>query len=351
MNKLVILIALLSAVLVPFITNINSSGQQPDSIDGSVSNAIELSEGYTSNQAEVAYNTSPTSSTGFIPDDQYLAMQWAIESIGVSALWSLTTGDSDIIVAILDTGIDNDHEDLIGKVVAEANFTTSSTVGDINGHGTHIAGIIAAESNQIGVIGVAPGVKLINAKVADDRGRCQVQDLAEGIIWAVDMGADVINISIQIKEYSIGLEEAIEYAWDSGAIIIAAAGNNGSQTAVYPAAYENVIAVSAIKENGGLAPLSNYGEWVDISAPGYQIYSALPDNEYGYETGTSFAAGYISGIAALLMDIVSDSNGNGRINDEITSIIKYGYVETSDSRISGGIINAGSILTLIADLS
>jgi thermitase len=351
MNKLVILVVLLSAVLVPLFTSINSSGQQPDSIDGSVSNAIELTEDYTSNQVEAAYNTSLTSATGFIPDDHYLALQWAIESIGVPALWSLTTGDPDIIVAVLDTGIDKDHEDLAGQVITEANFTTSASADDINGHGTHIAGIIAAKSNQIGIVGVAPDVKLINAKVAGDKGRCQVRELAEGIVWAVDMGANVINISIQIKESSPELKEAIDYAWNSGVVIVAAAGNNGGQSAVYPAAYENVIAVSATTENGGLAPLSNYGEWVDIAAPGYQIYSSLPDDEYGYETGTSFATGYISAIAALLMDITSDSNGNGRINDEIASLVKTGYTRASDSRINGGIIDAGFILTLTADLS
>lgn len=345
------LVALLTVVLVPLFTSINLSGQQPGGINGSVSNAIGLPEDNASTQEEAIYNISLVSDTGFIPDDQFLTLQWAIESIEVSALWVLTTGSSDIIVAVLDTGIDKNHQDLAGQVIAEANFTTSATASDINGHGTHIAGIIAAKSNQLGVVGVAPDVKLINAKVADDRGRCQVHNLAEGIIWAVDMGADIINISIQIKESSPELEEAINYAWNSGAIIVAAAGNNGSQSAVYPAAYENVIAVSATNENGGLAPLSNYGEWVDIAAPGYQIYSALPGNEYGYETGTSFAAGYVSGIAALLMGITSDLNSNGRINDEITSLIKSGYIKASDSRVSGGIINAESILAFVTDPS
>ncbi len=349
MNKIIIFIALLTVVLVPLFTGINATGQQPDYVNGSVSNATGLSENDSFANIEATYNISSISATGFIPNDQYMTLQWALESIGISALWSLTTGNSDIIVAILDTGIDKYHQDLSGQVIAEANFTTSDTASDINGHGTHIAGIIAGKSNGLGIIGIAPDIKLLNVKVADDRGRCQAQDLAGGIIWAVDMGADVINISIQIKEPSLELEEAINYAWNNGAVIVAAAGNNGGQSAVYPAAYQNVIAVSATNESGDLAPLSNYGDWVDIAAPGYRIYSSLPGDEYGYETGTSFATGYISAIAALLMDITVDSNGNGKINDEIASLIESGYIETGDSRINGGIINAESILALITN--
>jgi thermitase len=207
--------------------------------------------------------------------------------------------------------------------VAEVNLTDSPTPSDAYGHGTHIAGIIAASGNNgIGIAGVAPQCRLMNVKVADDKGRCQASAVAEGIIWAVDNGANVINISIELREPSAELEDAVNYAWSQGAVIIAAAGNDGSQSPVYPAYYENCLAVAATKQDGTLAPLSNHGDWVDAAAPGFNIYSTLPQNGYGYKTGTSFATAYVSGLAALLFNVVSDSNGDGRLNDEVRAAIE-----------------------------
>ena len=227
-----------------------------------------------------------------------------------------------VIVAVLDTGIDKYHEDLNGTVIAEVNFTDSPTANDIYGHGTHVAGIIAAgNDNDIGIDGVAPDCQLINVKVADDRGRCRLTALAEGIVWAVDNGAQVINISIEMQESSPMLREAIDYAWENGAIIIAAAGNGASSLPVYPACYENCIGVTALQDNGELAPLANYGDWVDAAAPGFNVYSTLPGDEYGYKYGTSFATAYVSGLSALLFPVLEDTNGNGRINDEVRQVI------------------------------
>ena len=243
----------------------------------------------------------------------------------------------------MDTGVDGDHEDLSGQIEGEVNFTDSPITDDIYGHGTHIAGIIAAEDNDIGIVGIAPGCRLLNVKVADDRGRCDVSDLAEGIVWAVDNGADVINISIEIKESSPDLEEAVQYAWDHGALIIAAAGNSGSQNPVYPAYYENCIAVAAVAEDNSLAPLSNRGGWIDLVAPGFQIYSTLPDDSYGYESGTSFAAAHVSGIAALLFSVVTDTNSDGRINDEVKAIIEAGCQDIGITGTGKGCIDAAEI--------
>lgn len=235
------------------------------------------------------------------------------------------TAKEAVPVAVLDSGIDADHEDLKGLIIAEADFTDSSSPTDIYGHGTHVAGIIAAENDDVGIAGVAPCCRLLNAKVADDVGRCQAEALAQGIIWAVNNGAKVINISLEIREHSPQLEEAVNYAWNEGAIIIAATGNEGNQLPVYPAYYKNCIAVAATKQDGKLAPLSNYGDWVDVGAPGFKVYSCLPENSYGYKTGTSFACAYVSGIAALLFGVVSDTNGDGRLNDEVRAAIETGY--------------------------
>ena len=289
-------------------------------------------------------SASPDNENTLITDDKYADKQWALKSMGISGLWQITTGSDEVLVAILDTGIDKNHEDLRGKVKAEVNFTDTPVTDDVHGHGTHIAGIIAAENNDIGIIGLAPDIRLLNVKVADDRGRCDVLNLVKGIIWSVDNGANVINISIEIKESSQDLEEAVNYAWNHGAVVIAAAGNSGSQTPVYPASYENCIAVTAVKENNSLAPLSNYGDWVDLAAPGFKIYSTLPGDSYGFETGTSFATAHVSGIAALLFTIVTDTNGNGHLNDEVIAIIEASCQETGISGVGLGSIDAGNII-------
>jgi subtilisin family serine protease len=231
-----------------------------------------------------------------------------------------------VIVAVLDTGIDKNHELLIGKVEAEIDLSNSASADDIYGHGTSIAGIIAAGAyNGLGVSGVAPNCRLLNVKVADDEGKCSISSLAQGIIWAADHSAKVINISLELKGCPSDLQKAIDYAWEKGAVIIAAAGNDGNSLPVYPACCNNCIAVTAIKENGSLAPLANFGEWVDVAAPGYKIYTSLPNNNYGYKYGTSYAAAYISGLAAVLFSSVIDTNANGAVNDEVRQAIETGY--------------------------
>ena len=136
-------------------------------------------------------------------------------------------------------------------------------------------------------------------------------------------------MSIQLEKPSTHLENAVNYAWSQGALIIAAAGNNGGQSPIYPGFYENCIAVAATKQDDTLAPLSNYGEWVDIVAPGFSIYSTLPDNSYGYKTGSSSATAYVSGLAALLLTLSTDINGNGKLNDEVRAAIEGACQEVS----------------------
>lgn len=257
--------------------------------------------------------------------DSYTDQQCTLAQVQTPTLWGTTTGGWGILVAVLDTGIDANHEDLRGKVIAEVNFTDSSTPDDTYGHGTHVAGIIAANNNGIGLTGVAPECSLLNVKVADEMGRCQASAVARGIIWAVDNGAHVINISVELVEPSAELEDAVNHAWSQGAVVIAAAGNNGGQSPSYPAFYENCIAVAATRQDGALAPLSNHGDWVDVAAPGFNIFSTFPDNGYGDKSGTSFAAAHISGLAALLFDVARDSNGDNRVNDEVRAAIESAH--------------------------
>jgi len=295
-------------------------------------------------EAELDDNAIVAPPEVFVPNDPYLDMQWALAHIQIGELWQSTTSGSDILVAVLDTGIDKSHEDLNGQVTAEANFTSSPNVGDVYGHGTHVAGIIAAcGDNGLGIIGIAPQSQLLNVKVADDGGRCQASSVAQGIIWAVDNGAVVINISIELRMFSAQLEAAVNYAWEHGAIVIAAAGNEGSQTPVYPAYYEHVIAVAAVEQDDTRALLSNYGGWVDLAAPGYDIYSTLPGNEYGYKSGTSFATAYVSGLAAILFDTLTDTNGNGYLNDEVQAALLSNYHQVNGFEVGYGCVDAASL--------
>ncbi len=272
-----------------------------------------------------------------VPNDPCVEKQWALDQIEALKSWQITRGNPEILVAVLDTGIDQSHEDLKGKVIAEVNFTDSPTSRDIYGHGTHIAGIISANSNNsIGIAGVAPECRLMNIKIANDRGRCQPSAVARGIVWASDNGASVINISVGFREPSPELANAIDYAWNRGAVIIAAAGNQGTECPIYPAYYENCIAVTAIKQDDTLVPLSNHDDWVDVAGPGLNIYSTLPDNGYDYKTGTSFATAYVSGLAALFFSLVTDTNGNGEVNDEIRAAIEAGCQEMGIHAVGQG---------------
>jgi thermitase len=252
--------------------------------------------------------------------------QWSLSQVQTVQPSVVGTGGAGVMVAVLDTGVSHSHEDLEGRVVLAVNLTDSPVADDVYGHGTHIAGIIAASSsNGIGIAGIAPACRLISIKVADDRGMTTARTMAEGVIRAVQEGASVINISAEFFEPSAELEAAIDYAWEQGALVVAAAGNRGNQTPVYPAYYENCIAVAASTPEGTLAPLSSYGDWVDVLAPGFEIYSTLPGNSYGYKSGTSFAAAHVSGLAALLFEVATDTNGNGRVNDEVRAAIEESY--------------------------
>ena len=280
------------------------------------------------NSDSSSYGASPQAT--YSPDDSYLVERWGVSKIEAPQAWQITRGDQSITVAVLDTGINKDNLDLAARVVDEVNFTGSPTSDDIYGHGTHMAGTIVA---------IAPECRLINVKVADDAGRCEPSVVARGIIWAVDHGAKVINISLAMKA-SPNLVEAVNYAWSQGAILIAAAGNKGGPEPSYPAYYVNCLAVAGTNENNSLALLSSYGDWVDVAAPGLNIYSELPQNQYGYKTGTSAAGAHVSGVAALVFSVAEDSNGNGAVNDEVRWAIENSCTPIAGDGVGQGLVNA-----------
>ncbi len=281
----------------------------------------------------LSYGTSPE--TAYSADDGYLGDRWGLTRIEAPQAWEVTRADESVIVAVLDTGIDEDSENLGDRVVAEVTLSSSPTSDDIYGHGTHMAGTIAA---------VAPKCQLMNVKVADDTGKCEPSVVATGIVWAVDHGANVINLSLAMGE-SADLEQAVNYAWNHGAILVAAAGNKGTSKPSYPAYYENCLAVAGTNENNSLALLSSYGDWVDVAAPGFNIYSELPGNQYGYKTGTSSAAAHVSGVAALVFSVVEDTDGNGTVNDEVRWAIEGSCTSITADGVGQGLVDAYQAVT------
>ncbi|MBI2830572.1 MAG: peptidase S8 [Chloroflexi bacterium] len=242
------------------------------------------------------------------PNDRYFGSQWGMTKIQGPEAWDITQGSSSVKIAIVDTGIDQDHEDLAAKIVAKKNFTRSKTTDDKYGHGTHVAGIAAAiTNNSKGVAGIGYNSSLMNVKVLGDSGSGYQSWVASGITWAADNGAGIINLSLGGGPYSSTMETAVNYAWSKGAVIVAAAGNDGISSPSYPAYYTNVIAVAATDSNDTKASWSNYGSWVDIAAPGVSIFSTLPNHtnrigikNYGSLSGTSMASPFVAGVAALV---------------------------------------------------
>lgn len=293
-----------------------ASAVQPQSAASLESPAIEaapVQQSVSSAEVDVISSIART-------NDPYLDRQWALGKMPSLPL-SQGSGQSEIIVAVLDTGVDSNHEDLVGKIIDAKCFSDSSSSSDLNGHGTHVAGIIAAHAdNSLGITGAAPDVRLLNVKVAEDSGLVWASNVAEGVIWAVDHGALVINMSLAAPSKSAVLEEAVQYAWSRGVVLVAAAGNY-SKGITYPAAIPRVIAVAALNTDGTIWSDSNDGEFVDAYAPGVEIYSTLPGNGYGYYNGSSMAAAYVSALSALAFNAVEDEDADGRLNGEVVELV------------------------------
>jgi thermitase len=232
-----------------------------------------------------------------------------------------TTGSSSVAIAVLDSGIREDHEDLQGKVTKRANYTDSSTNSDVYGHGTHVAGSVAANTdNQKGVSGTCPGCTLYNVKVLDDAGSGRYSWITNGLTWAADNGAKVINMSLGGPTSSSTVQAAIDYAWSKGVVVVAAAGNDGTKTWHYPAAYDNVIAVGATDNKDAKASFSNYGSsWVDVAAPGVDILSSTRDGGYAAWSGTSMATPHVAGVAGLVWSKsgLCDTTDNACVRNQI----------------------------------
>lgn len=236
-------------------------------------------------------------------DPYYPSTQWHLPKISAPYGWDITTGSSAVPIAILDTGVDATHPDLSSKLLAGYNFAYNNTdTNDMGGHGTSVAGLAAAVTNNaIGVAGVAWGNPIMPLVIADSNGWIPYSNMANAITYATDHGIKIINMSCGGASQSTTLQNAVNYAWNKGCVIVAAAGNDATSSPNYPAACSNVIAVSATTGDDTIAIYSSYGSWIDVAAPGSSLTTTLKGGGYGGATGTSYAAPIVSGLAALII--------------------------------------------------
>ena len=288
-------------------------------------------------------------------NDTYYNLQWGIVKIKADEAWDIDKGDTSIIVAVLDTGVDSNHPDLQAKLYSGYDFVNNDPDSDDdNGHGTHVAGIIGAITNNTeGVAGTSWYCRIMPVKVLDSAGSGNDGDIASGLLYASVNGVKIINMSFGAVGTSSTLNNALSTAYDRGCVLIAAAGNDGVSVEFYPAAYEKCIAVSATDSNDLKASFSNYGSWIDVAAPGVNILSTLPGNNYGYESGTSMAVPFVSGVAALVFARYPNSS-----NSEVELRLKLGTDDIGpigkDIYFGYGRINAlkaiGNYLTLVDEI-
>ncbi len=228
-------------------------------------------------------------------------LPWGVDRIDGELAWASATG-AGVKVAVVDTGIDLTHPDLSANIKGGYNaINPSKSAKDDNGHGTHVAGTIAASNNGIGVIGVAPQAELYAVKVLDRRGSGWVSDIIEGLDWAVANDIDVINMSLGLSSNVSAFADAIARVDAAGIVQVGAAGNDSGGPVGYPAAYPQVIAVSAVDSADGLAYFSSVGPEVDLAAPGVAITSTYKGGAYRDFNGTSMASPHVAGSAALVL--------------------------------------------------
>lgn len=257
------------------------------------------------------------------PNDPRYGEQWGLQRIKAEGAWAdaeyiLDENSADaasVTIAILDTGVDSSHEDLSGQVLSGYNVLNGSTNAEddsASSHGTLVAGIAAAfTNNQTGIAGAAGSypVRVLPVKVLDSAGIGSMYDVAQGICWAVDNGAKIINLSLgaRLPDYPVTLAEAIQYAQERGVLVVAAAGNEGKEVqGFYPACLPGVVSVMASDKNNYRASFSNYGGIVEVIAPGVDILSTARGNAYSKITGTSAAAPLVAGAAAMLWSALPD---------------------------------------------
>lgn len=284
-------------------------------------------------------------------------VDWGIEAVGIPTLWKATRGNG-VRVAILDTGIAQQHVDLRDAIEDGRDFTRSpSGWGDQAGHGTHVAGTIAARDNTTGVVGVAPDCRLLIGKVLGDNGSGSSAGVAAGILWAVEKKAHVISMSLGSPQPDPRIGEAIKAALDAGVFVVAAAGNEGPNlnTVGWPASYDGVISVGAIDRQKRVTRFSSRGRRVDVVAPGDSIVSTYPPNGLASLSGTSMSCPLVAGVVALIVAKHLEHPGESPVDTpaELLEHLRRTAIDIDqpgfDTNAGWGIISPEKLLALVPD--
>jgi subtilisin family serine protease len=313
-----------------------------------------------------------------VPDDTRYEDQYALKRMRLPQAWDAATGNKSVIAAIIDSGIDYTHQDLVNNIAKNSGEIASNGIDDdrngyiddvrgydfvssdpdpmdLSGHGTHCAGIVGAQGNNSrGISGINWSVGLLPVRVLSAEGEGTASAVAAGIVYAVNRGVSVINLSLGGPNFSQVLEDAIEYARQRDVLVVVAAGNAGTDNDViptYPASStkSNVIAVAASTSGDNLAQFSNFGgQSVDVAAPGEGILSTLPGNAYGLKDGTSMAAPHVTGLAALLKSL-APQNSQADVRDIILSTVTM-RAGMRDRISTGGRVDAFSAVGAMVPL-
>lgn len=274
-----------------------------------------------------------------LSDEEIKEIPWGVKRVNAYSAWDITTGKG-VKVGVIDTGIDYNHADLAQNYAGGYNviFTTKTPLDD-QGHGTHVAGTIAAVKNLKGVVGVAPDVSLYAIKVLDSKGSGQYSWIIDGIQWAVNNKMEVVNMSLGAPQGSEALKAAIDAAYKAGVVVVCAAGNDGGAVN-YPAKYPGTIAVSALDSADKIASFSSRGAEIAFIAPGVNINSTYKGNYYKAMSGTSMASPHVAGLSALVV-------GLGVKNpDEVKSVLIKASVKLpnlKDTEQGYGLIDASKL--------
>ncbi|MDB5098799.1 MAG: peptidase [Cyanobacteria bacterium RYN_339] len=283
-----------------------------------------------------------------LPNDEFYPMQYGLAQKNVAEAWKITMGDPNLIVGVVDTGIDYNHPDLKDKVIKGTDFTFRPGWifhrKDVNGpmddnqHGTHCAGIIGATANnETGIAGVAPNVKLMAVKSLDAAGRGTEYDVMKGVAYAVTNGAKIVSLSLGGTGTTSVERKFYEAAVQSGCLVVAAAGNNGDALG-FPASYPGVLSVGASDSGGALAKFSNHDASMGVTAPGVGILSTVPGNSYEKMSGTSMAAPFVAGVAALVWSAHPDWTAQ-EVMDRIESTADDKGAPGIDAQFGHGEVN------------
>jgi subtilisin family serine protease len=286
------------------------------------------------------------------PNDTYWSSQWGPVKIQANYAWNTTLGSKSVLVAVVDTGIDYTHPDLASNYVSLGYDWVNNDPYPMDdaGHGTHVAGIIAAViNNNFGIAGLAQ-VSIMAEKGLNSQGSGNEVDLANAIADATDKGAKIISMSWGSSDDSALIHSAVRYAYNHGVLLVAAAGNDASSQKTYPAAYDEAIAVTATDQADNPAYFTNYGDWVELAAPGVSIYSTLLHGSFGYESGTSMATPHVSGVAALIWSVYPNET-----RDEVRTQLRNTADDLGtagfDEYYGYGRVNARNALEIVHDVA